>query len=147
MAINRHTVFSSLVVCGILLVASADPSLATTRKQCIQWNPFKREKCEKVVHKKKKKTIILRLEQNHEPPTQQRQLESDYRLKTNIHRVGTTALGLPLYTFEYKRRPGVFEGVMAQDVLKVKPEAVTVGKDGFYRVNYELLGIEMLRLQ
>ncbi len=68
-------------------------------------------------------------------------------MKKNIHRIGTTTYGLPLYTFEYKARPGVYEGVMAQDVLKVKPAAVTIGADGFYRVNYQMLGIDMLRLQ
>ena len=40
-----------------------------------------------------------------------------------------------------------FEGVMAQDVLKVMPEAVSIGADGFYRVNYTMLGIEMKRLR
>jgi hypothetical protein len=36
---------------------------------------------------------------------------------------------------------------MAQDVLKVKPEAVSIGADGFYRVNYDMLGISMLKIQ
>jgi hypothetical protein len=35
---------------------------------------------------------------------------------------------------------------MAQDVLKVVPIAVSVGEDGYYRVNYNMLGIEMRRL-
>ena len=35
---------------------------------------------------------------------------------------------------------------MAQDVLKVMPMAVSVGDDGYYRVNYKMLGIEMRRL-
>ena len=30
---------------------------------------------------------------------------------------------------------------MAQDLLSLKPEAVAVGADGFYRVNYDLLDI------
>ena len=77
------------------------------------------------------------------PPTQTR---SDMRLKHNIHRVGSTVFGLGLYDFEYNDQPGVYEGVMAQEVLRVMPEAVTVGADGFYRVNYEMLGIAMKRL-
>ena len=84
------------------------------------------------------------------PPPPARVMISDLRLKKNIHLVGTTVLGLPLYDFQYINsinQPGVFEGVMAQDVLKVKPEAVTLGTDGFYRVNYSMLGIEMKRLQ
>ena len=32
-------------------------------------------------------------------------------------------------------------GVMAQEVLKVEPEAVIVAPDGFYRVDYARLGL------
>ena len=71
---------------------------------------------------------------------------SDMRLKKDIIRVGTTRYQLPLYDFSYINQPGRFEGVMAQDVLKVMPEAVSIGTDGFYRVNYTMLGIEMKRL-
>ena len=71
---------------------------------------------------------------------------SDIRLKTDIHQVGTTAHDLPLYTFRYIGKEGHYEGVMAQDVIKVMPIAVSVGEDGYYRVNYDMLGIEMRRL-
>jgi hypothetical protein len=72
--------------------------------------------------------------------------ESDVRLKHNLVLVGTTVFGLPLYDFEYNFKPGVYEGVMAQDVLKIMPAAVNIGPDGFYRVNYEMLGIHMKQL-
>ncbi|MDE2383371.1 MAG: tail fiber domain-containing protein [Alphaproteobacteria bacterium] len=84
---------------------------------------------------------------NSHQDTPPRQDVSDIRLKYGLTLVGTTAYGLPLYTFHYTFKPGLFEGVMAQDVLKVKPEAVSVGADGYYRVNYELLGIHMRQLQ
>ena len=71
------------------------------------------------------------------PPT------SDIRLKTDIQQVGTTAHNLPLYTFRYIGDDDQYEGVMAQDVLKVMPSAVSVGKDGYYRVRYEMLGIKL----
>ena len=71
---------------------------------------------------------------------------SDMRLKTDIERVGTGARGLPLYTFRYIGEPALYEGVMAQDVLGVMPEAVSVGEDGYYRVDCELLGIRFRRL-
>jgi hypothetical protein len=71
---------------------------------------------------------------------------SDVRLKTDIRQVGTTAHDLPLYTFKYIGEDGVYEGVMAQDVLPVMPEAVTVGDDGYYRVHYDMLGIAFRRL-
>jgi hypothetical protein len=71
---------------------------------------------------------------------------SDIRLKTDIRQVGTTAHNLPLYTFRYIGKDGQYEGVMAQDVLKVMPRAVIVDEDGYYRVDYNMLGIQMRRL-
>lgn len=68
---------------------------------------------------------------------------SDLRLKEDVQRVGTTVLGLPLYHFKYIGAPETYEGVMAQDVLQVKPGAVSVGADGYYRVNYSTLGTSM----
>lgn len=70
---------------------------------------------------------------------------SDVRLKTDIEQVGTTVYGLPLYHFRYKTGTDRFEGVMAQDVLEVMPDAVAVGADGYYRVKYAQLGIKMTR--
>lgn len=70
---------------------------------------------------------------------------SDIRLKANIEPVGTTAYGLTLYEFNYTGRPERYRGVMAQDVLKVKPEAVGLIGD-FYAVDYGMLGIEMERV-
>lgn len=56
-------------------------------------------------------------------------------------------MNLPLYSFEYRGKHGTYIGVMAQDVLKVEPSAVSVGDDGFYRVDYQKLGIDMLQVQ
>ena len=72
---------------------------------------------------------------------------SDIRLKTDVHRIGTTVLGLPLFQFQYRNRVGVFLGVMAQDVLKVEPSAVSMGADGYFMVDYGKLGISMERIQ
>jgi Chaperone of endosialidase len=68
---------------------------------------------------------------------------SDRQLKTNIARIGTTVLGLPLYRFSYLGSDKRFTGVMAQDVLAVLPDAVRRDASGFYRVNYGMLGIAM----
>ena len=57
-----------------------------------------------------------------------------------------TAYNLPLYTFNYLGKEDLHEGVMAQDVLNVMPAAVSVANDGYYRVNYDMLGIELRRL-
>jgi hypothetical protein len=51
-------------------------------------------------------------------------LFSDERLKTDIKRVGTLDNGLPVYTFRYRGTSKIQMGVMAQDVERVKPDAV-----------------------
>jgi Chaperone of endosialidase len=72
--------------------------------------------------------------------------KSDVRLKENVVRIGTIRHGLPFYTFNYVGRAERYAGVMAQDVLPIMPEAVSVADDGFYRVDYHRLRITMLRL-
>ncbi len=68
---------------------------------------------------------------------------SDSRLKTDISVAGTTVYGLPLYRFRYTGGKDLYEGVMAEDVLQVKPAAVSRGADGYYRVNYGALGLKL----
>lgn len=70
---------------------------------------------------------------------------SDIRLKTNVVATGTTGpMGLPLYQFSYKGHPQHrFEGVLAQDVARVKPDAVIKGKSGYLAVDYEKLGMKI----
>lgn len=71
---------------------------------------------------------------------------SDSRLKENVARIGTTRHGLPLYTFSYRGRPEVYAGVMAQDVLEVRPDAVSLSDSGYYAVDYRKLKLRMMRL-
>lgn len=72
--------------------------------------------------------------------------KSDSRLKDNVTRIGTTRQGLPFYTFSYRGRPEVYAGVMAQDVLKVMPDAVSLSDSGYYAVDYGKLKLRMMRL-
>lgn len=68
--------------------------------------------------------------------------KSDRRAKRNIRRIGTHPIGVGLYEFEYKPRfvaqwgAGRHIGVMAQEVLTVKPDAVSMDTDGYYLVHY-----------
>jgi hypothetical protein len=64
---------------------------------------------------------------------------SDRRLKRNITRIGTHALGIGLYEFNYIGSTRRHTGVMAQDVLTVRPDAVITGANGFYLVDYGAL--------
>jgi hypothetical protein len=69
---------------------------------------------------------------------------SDARLKTAIVRMGTLAFGVGLYRFRYLWSPVEYVGVMAQEVIEVKPHSVAIGTDGYYRVDYAALGIRMV---
>ena len=71
---------------------------------------------------------------------------SDIRLKTDIEKVGVAENGLPLYNFRYLWSDVVYQGVMAQDVLQVYPEAVSTMPSGFMAVRYEKLGMRMTRV-
>jgi hypothetical protein len=62
---------------------------------------------------------------------------SDSRLKSNIVRVGTHALGIGIY--EYDKFGMRERGVMAQEVEQVKPEAVTKHSSGYKMVDYSQL--------
>ena len=77
-------------------------------------------------------------------------LVSDMRLKENVSEVGKDAYtGLSLYHFSYINDPDstMYEGVMAQEVLNFMPEAVALTEDGFYAVNYNMLGMEMKQVE
>jgi len=64
-------------------------------------------------------------------------LRSDRRAKENIRRVGTLDNGLPVYAYNYIGYPATQIGLMADEVEKVKPEAVTTTSDGFKAVYYD----------
>lgn len=63
---------------------------------------------------------------------------SDVRLKRAIRRVGEWK-GYALYAFKYLWDDTEHRGVMAQDVLKTKPEAVMRMSNGYLAVNYGAL--------
>jgi len=74
---------------------------------------------------------------------------SDISLKTNIEYEGTKN-NLQLYSFEYinnKYGKGRYIGVMAQDIEKTHPEAVSISPEGYKMVDYSKLGIEFKRIQ
>jgi hypothetical protein len=68
---------------------------------------------------------------------------SDIRLKKDIVKVEHLQHGLNLYRYRYKRSNRLYVGVMAQEVTKVEPDAVVRGPDGYLRVNYARLGINL----
>jgi hypothetical protein len=76
---------------------------------------------------------------------------SDIRLKKNIKKVGELANGLGVYTWEWKEKVkdlvgnfSMTKGVMAQEAMKVIPEAVVTAPNGYLAVDYshpELSGV------
>lgn len=48
------------------------------------------------------------------------------------------------YRFKYLWSETEYVGVLAQEVLELVPEAVTIGEDGFFQVNYAVLGTQMV---
>lgn len=61
---------------------------------------------------------------------------SDERAKTGKKKIGETDDGLGIFKFKYKGSPKTEIGLMAQEVAKKKPGAVTKGRDGLLRVDY-----------
>jgi len=61
-------------------------------------------------------------------------LFSDERLKANILRISTTPGGLPWYRYEFMGVPE--EGVLAQDLLILLPDAVHLHESGYFMVDY-----------
>jgi hypothetical protein len=69
---------------------------------------------------------------------------SDIRIKENIVKVSQSPSGLNIYEWNYKSAPNSrYRGVMAQEVMKVVPEAVYAEKDGFLSVYYNLIDVNM----
>lgn len=60
---------------------------------------------------------------------------SDRRLKTDIQRIGTHPLGIGIYSYKYIWGDHDI-GVMADEVQKVKPDAVHIHKSGYAMVDY-----------
>jgi hypothetical protein len=84
-------------------------------------------------------------------PTPAPPVVSDARLKMNITPVAVLPNGLTLYSYQFRRDPTMtYVGVLAQDLLNSKKcefrDAVIVGTDGYYAVNYDALGLNMLTL-
>jgi len=59
---------------------------------------------------------------------------SDVRLKRNIVRIGTHPIGVGIYEYDIGARHEV--GVIAQEVLKVRPDLVHEHATGYLMVDY-----------
>ena len=69
---------------------------------------------------------------------------SDARLKRNISLIGKLLNGLNLYRFRYIWSDIVYVGVMAQEVIKIIPDAIAYNKNGYMSVDYTKVGVPFL---
>jgi len=86
---------------------------------------------------------------NSDAQSGKRRPQSSPAYKTNSVRVGIHPMGFGLYLFDYKPEfAAVFGasgrqfGVMADEVAKVMPQAVSTDDKGYTVVDYAMLGIE-----
>ncbi len=75
-------------------------------------------------------------------------IKSDIRLKHDIRQLATLETGIKVYSFKYLWKDTEYVGVMAQDLLRdpVFKQAVLLMPNGFYAVNYTMLGLKMTTL-
>ena len=71
---------------------------------------------------------------------------SDIRLKKNIKYKYKSKSGLNIYEYEYNWSPQRYTGVVAQEVKKVKPLAVSENIFGHMMVDYSQLDVSMERV-
>lgn len=73
---------------------------------------------------------------------------SDQRLKKEIVYLATLNNGIRIYSFKYLSGDDIHVGVMAQDLLGMPEfkDAVVLGTNGYYTVNYQALGLRMISL-
>jgi Chaperone of endosialidase len=71
-------------------------------------------------------------------------LVSDLRLKEDVFPLERLGNGLALYRFRYKWSNQQYVGVIAQEVAETHPDAIVSGPDGYLRVDYERLRLQMM---
>ena len=70
---------------------------------------------------------------------------SDIRLKQDIAPLVRLGNGLELYRFRYKGSDRtLYVGVMAQEVRKIDPSAVSRDRDGYLSVDYDRIGVRFM---
>jgi len=72
---------------------------------------------------------------------------SDKRLKENIIKIKYSESGIPIYHFNYKGDNTTWSGTMAQDLIDMGREDVVSTTNGYYKVNYNLIDINMKKIK
>jgi hypothetical protein len=73
---------------------------------------------------------------------------SDIRLKENIVLVGKSETGINIYQFNYKNEEGLYEGVIAQELIGTDFEdALVIKENGMYSVDYNKTDVEFKKIK
>jgi hypothetical protein len=64
------------------------------------------------------------------------------RLKHDIALLGRLDNGIGIYRFSYNGSNNVYVGVLAQEVMEIRPDAAAIDRDGYLRVYYGKLGLK-----
>ena len=73
--------------------------------------------------------------------------KSDIHYKENISLIGVSELGLNVYQFNYKNEEGLYQGVMAQELIGTTYEdSLSLNEDGLYVVDYNKIDVEFKKL-
>ena len=74
---------------------------------------------------------------------------SDIRLKNNVHKIGNSPSGIPIYTFcyNYDKTNIKYRGTIAQDLIDMnKEDCVFIAEDGHYVVDYDMIDVTYVRV-
>ena len=73
--------------------------------------------------------------------------KSDIQYKENINLVGVSNSGLNIYEFNYKNKGGLYQGVIAQELIGTNYEdSLSLNEDGLYVVDYNKIDVEFKKL-
>jgi hypothetical protein len=71
---------------------------------------------------------------------------SDIRLKEDIELIGKSELGINIYTFKYIGKEGIYQGVMAQELIGTPHESALHFDGEYYSVDYSKIDVEFIKL-
>jgi hypothetical protein len=72
--------------------------------------------------------------------------QSDIRFKENIELIGQSPSGINIYKFNYIGEDGLYEGIIAQELIGTEYESALKLEDGKYLVDYNQIGVEFKKI-
>lgn len=73
--------------------------------------------------------------------------KSDISYKENVNLIGKSPSGINIYEFNYIGEEGLYQGVIAQELLGTKYEsALTLNNEGKYLVNYDQIDVQFKKI-